>query len=138
MNFSKTTEYALRILSHMTMDTDRLYRADDMYEALEIPFRYLRKLLTTLSKNGLLISVQGKGGGYKIAGDLSKIYLIDIVKAIDEKQPKRLCFFGYENCTLENKCAMHDKWIEINNNIDSVLKTMSLENLHEFEIHSLN
>lgn len=138
MNFSKTTEYALRILSHMTMDTSKLHRANDMNDTLEIPLRYLRKLLTTLSKSGLLISVQGKGGGYKIGRDLNTIYLFDIVKVTGENRLQNECFFGYTNCTLEYKCAMHDKWATINNNINDVLKSTSLADLKELKTHNFN
>lgn len=136
MNFSKTTEYALRILTHMALDTNKLYRANDLHEPLEIPLRYLRKLLTTLSKSGLLKSVLGKGGGYKIARELNNIYLIDIVKATAENRPKRDCFYGYEICNREQQCVMHYKWIDINDNIDNVLKSTSLAQLKD--LHNSN
>ena len=129
MNFSKTTEYALRILSFMVNDTERLYHATDISESLSIPYRYLRKLLTTLSKSGLLVSIQGKRGGYRINQDINNVYLIDIIKAVGEPQLDNKCFFGYENCSVDQKCVMHDKWSSINNNITYILETTSLSDL---------
>ena len=54
MNINKTAEYALRIFGYMALDDNKLYSANDIYENLKIPFRYLRKLLTTLSKSDLI------------------------------------------------------------------------------------
>ena len=103
MNFSKTTEYALRIMSFMAMDEKKLYSANDIYENLEIPFRYLRKLLTTLSKSGLLISVQGKSGGYRISKNLCEISLFDIVNAMGDNPINNEGFFGFHDCAFVKK-----------------------------------
>ena len=135
MNFSKTTEYALRIMSLMAKDESKLYRANDIYENLQIPFRYLRKLLTILSKSGLLISVQGKNGGYRISKNLNEISLLDILNTMGENPIQNECFFGFHNCAFEEKCAMHDKWMSVRENINSVLISTSLEELQGIELH---
>ena len=126
MEFTKTTEYALRILSFMAMDETKLYSAKDLYENLQIPFRYLRKMLTTLSKSGLMTSVQGKSGGYRIAKKLSDIYLLDIIRAVGDDHINNTCFFGFENCAFMKKCAMHDKWTLVRENINHILTTTNL------------
>ena len=56
MNFNRTTEYALQIMSLMARDEARLYRTDDIYDKLKIPYRYLRKLMTGLAKSGLSVT----------------------------------------------------------------------------------
>ena len=66
MNFNKTTEYAFRILSFMAEDESRIYSVDEIFKNLKIPYRYLRKLMTNLSKSELILSVQGKSGGFRI------------------------------------------------------------------------
>ena len=136
MNFSKTTEYALRIMSFMAMDEKKLYSANDIYENLEIPFRYLRKLLTTLSKSGLLISVQGKSGGYRISKNLCEISLFDIVNAMGDNPINNECFFGFHDCAFVKKCAMHDKWAAVRDNINQVLTTTTLAEVKETGPHS--
>jgi len=136
MNFSKTTEYALRILSFMAMDETRLYTANDIFENLQIPFRYLRKQLTLLTKNALLISVQGKDGGYKIARKLSEISLMDIVTATGDNINSNQCFFGFEDCTFDNNCAMHDKWANVRKNIKEVLISTTLSEVKATGPHS--
>ena len=131
MNFSKTTEYALRIMSFMAMDEKKLYSANDIYDNLKIPFRYLRKLLTILSKSELINSVQGKNGGYRISKSLKEISLFDIIKATGDDLINNECFFGFENCALENKCAIHDKWTAGRENINHVLTTTTLDEIKQ-------
>ena len=131
MNFSKTTEYALRIMSFMAVDEKRLYSSNEIFQHLNIPFRYLRKQLIVLSKSGLINSVQGKDGGYRISRKLSEISLLDIVSATGYNSIPNKCFFGFHNCAFEKKCAMHDKWAEIQENINSVLTSTTLEEVKE-------
>ena len=126
MNFSTTTEYALRIMSYMCLDEKRMYKATDIIEELNIPQRYLRKLMTKLSKSDIIKSVQGKYGGYVIARELDDISLLDIVLAAGEKFNQSECFFGLKNCTYSVKCKMHKEWAEINSRIHDVLSSTTL------------
>ena len=131
MNFSKTTEYALNILSFMALNEKRLYSAEEIYNQLNIPYRYLRKQLTILSKSNIITSVQGKYGGYIITKDLKDISLLDIIEASGDKQLTNNCFFGFSECALSEKCAFHDKWEKIREDINTVLSTTNLAELKE-------
>ena len=133
MNFSKTTEYALRILAFMAKEESTLYSANDIYENLNIPFRYLRKLLTLLSKSGLLISIQGKHGGYKISKKSNEISLLSIINISGDSPVSNECFFGFQNCAVDDKCAMHDKWTAVRENMIDVLNSTSLAELNGTE-----
>lgn len=126
MNFSRTTEYALQIMSLMARDENRLYRTDEIYEKLKIPYRYLRKLMTGLVKSGLIASEQGKFGGYRIIRPLESISLLNIVESCTDNFLSETCFFGFGQCALDRKCMMHDQWISIRENIRQVLVNTSL------------
>ena len=129
MNFSKTTEYALKILSYMAVDETRLYSADEIFNELNIPYRYLRKQLTLLSKSKLITSIQGKYGGYKISRNLTDISLLDIIVASGDKQLSDNCFFGFSDCAFQKKCSFHDKWDNVRNEINMVLTSTTLSKL---------
>lgn len=135
MIFSKTTEYALRIMNFMAMDKKKLYSANDIYKNLRIPFRYLRKQLTVLSKSGLIISVQGKNGGYRISKNLSEISLLDIIRVTGDNKINNECFFGFKSCAFEKKCAMHEKWADMRKSINNVLTSTTLKELEKTGTH---
>lgn len=134
MKFNKTTEYAFRIFAFMAINKTKLYRADEIYEHLNIPLRYLRKLLTDLSKSGLMQSIQGNSGGFRLNKDPNEITLLDIVNATESNIEKNLCFFGFQKCQFSNdKCHMHDNWITIIEGIESLLITTTLADLTDNE-----
>jgi len=111
------------------MDEKKLYSANNIYENLRIPFRYLRKQLTILSKSGLIFSVQGKNGGYRISKNLSEISLLDIIHAAGDNQIYNECFFGFQSCAFKKKCALHYKWEVVIESINNVLISTTLEEL---------
>jgi Rrf2 family nitric oxide-sensitive transcriptional repressor len=131
MNFNKTTEYAFRILSYMALDESRLYSVDEIFEKLQIPYRYLRKLMTNLSKSKFIDSIQGKNGGYKISGKLSDIKLLDLIEVIDPEYLSGKCFFGIANCALDSTCLMHDKWTDVRTQINTILANTSLADIKQ-------
>ncbi len=138
MDLNKTTKYAIRIMSFMAADETKIYTANDIYEKLKIPFRYLRKQMTLLSKNGLIESIQGKNGGYKLSGDSNKISLFDIVSVTEKSAFNNECFFDDEKCNLKDVCVMHDKWMVIRNTISDVFKKTSLADIIESDSHQFS
>ncbi|MCP4550490.1 MAG: Rrf2 family transcriptional regulator [Bacteroidetes bacterium] len=126
MRLRKTAEYALRIMNYMAIDEQKLYTTTELFESLNIPFRYLRKLMINLSKSEILTSVQGKYGGYKIARKSLEISLLEIIHATGEDPVGDVCFFGFEKCAFVEKCAMHEKWTLVRDNINQVLSKTTL------------
>lgn len=134
MRFNKTTEYAFRIFAFMALDRTKIYRADEIHENLKIPLRYLKRILTQLSKTGLMESIQGNRGGFRLLTDLEEIALLDIVNAMESPKEKNLCFFGFQECQFSSKkCHMHDKWVTIIKGIDHLLETTTLADLTDIE-----
>jgi len=133
MNFNKTTEYAFRILSFMAKDESRIYSVDEIFEKLKIPYRYLRKLMTNLSKSDFMDSVQGKNGGYQISKKLGDIKLLDIINVVDPDYLTGKCFFGFDDCALQSACTMHDQWTDVRTNISNILENTSLASIKHGE-----
>ncbi|AIP98076.1 transcriptional regulator [Salmonella enterica subsp. arizonae serovar 18:z4,z23:- str. CVM N26624] len=48
-----------------------------------VPYDYLAKIFTRLSKAGLVRSIEGKGGGFQLAKPAEHITVLDVVNAID-------------------------------------------------------
>jgi len=134
MKFNKTTEYALRILSYMAKDEKKSYSTNEIYDELKIPFSYLRRLMTDLTKTGLLKSIQGKYGGFQFAEKTKNITLFEIVTSSDESFFKTRCFFGFQTCSLKNICTMHNEWARIRHDIQKTLTETKLYDLRESDL----
>lgn len=129
MNLSKTSKYALRILGFMAITDQELFSAKFIYENRKIPQRYLRRLLTDLTKSGIINSTQGRNGGYALARRIDQIYLADIIDAVDGFESINSCLLGYDDCAFNNDCAMHNLWADTQQKIRTVLTTTSLADL---------
>jgi len=131
MNLSKTSKYAFRILGQMAIDEKALYSAQQLHKEIDIPERYLRQILTDLSKNGFIKSMQGRQGGFVFARDISEINLLEIAESIDGINSLNGCILGYESCAFNQTCPMHNIWEETKLKTINTLKNTSLKDIHQ-------
>lgn len=129
MKLSKTSEYALRILIFMAKEPEKLYSAKHLIEKLKVSDKYLRRIMTDLSKSGFIKSSQGRDGGYTFAKDIQTIYLYDIIDSVEGMDKLNDCVLGFEECSCTNPCAMHDNWLIIRDKLNLFFKETSLINM---------
>jgi Rrf2 family iron-sulfur cluster assembly transcriptional regulator len=133
MNFSKTTRYALKTLALMATDPKKLFSAHALHKELGIPKKYLQRLLTELSKNGIVESKRGKYGGFQFTRSIKKIFLSEIIDAVEGFRRVPICFFGFHECILKEPCAMHHTWAKSQHDTIEILTKTSLSDLVRFK-----
>ena len=109
-------------------EVDRPVTLAGISERQEISLSYLEQLFSRLRRNGLVKSVRGPGGGYRIAKALDDISVSDIITAVDEQIDATQCG-GNENCHEERRCMTHDLWSSLNVRILDYLSGVSLAEL---------
>jgi Rrf2 family protein len=129
MNFSKTTSYAISVLSYLAKHNGVRYSAKKLNELLNIPWPYLRHLLTNLSKSGFIVSTQGRNGGFQLKKPANQIILAEIIDSVEGLDVFSTCIMGFKNCPFDHTCAMHGVWEETRANIYNVLNNTTLETL---------
>ena len=129
MNFSKTTSYAISVLSFMARHEGEMYSAKKLNEILEIPWPYLRQLLTKLSKSGFIYSTQGRNGGFQLKKKADQIVLAEIIDSVEGLNVLGTCIMGFKQCPFNHTCAMHEVWDETRNSILKVLNNTTLDQL---------
>ena len=110
MFISKTSEYALRILTYMALNNKTQFSAKNLYEKLHIPKRYLMRLLTDLSKSGFIKATRGRSGGYVFARPLDTIYFSEVIDSVEGLLSFEGCVLGNPICPVDKPCAMHTIW----------------------------
>jgi Rrf2 family protein len=110
MFISKTSEYALRILTYMALNSEKLHSAHTLYEELHIPKRYLMRLLTDLSKSGFITAIRGRSGGNVFARQLDTIYFSEIIDSVEGLHTFEGCVLGITVCPVNSPCALHHIW----------------------------
>lgn len=87
--YSSGVEYGIHSLMFMVDGSGdaREMSVREIADLQNVPYDYLAKIFTRLSKAGLVRSSEGKGGGFQLAHPAANITLLDVVNAIDgEKQ----------------------------------------------------
>ena len=100
----------------------------DISERQQISLSYLEQLFGKLRRYGLVSSVRGPGGGYRLAKTLPQIKVADIILAVDEPIDATRCH-GMQNCKDDQKCLTHDLWEHLNKVIFDYLHSVSLADL---------
>lgn len=96
----------------------------------KISLSYLEQLFGKLRRHALVDSVRGPGGGYRLARDMARISVAEIILAVDEPIDATQCA-GKENCRDEQKCLTHDLWATLNERIFDYLESVNLRQLME-------
>ena len=82
--FSKKVRYGLAALFELAKNYNMGFiQIKDIASAQNIPQNYLEQLLSILKKAGLVESMRGSHGGYKLNKPADKIKIIDIIEALD-------------------------------------------------------
>src|SRR5215469_4918582 len=105
----------------------------EIAERQEISLSYLEQLFAMLRKSGLVKSVRGPGGGYLLTHDRSEIRIADVILAVDEPIRATRCTPGAPVGCRGNRtrCATHDLWEELGNQIHLYLSSVSLADVCE-------
>ena len=98
-------------------------------ERIDAPKNYLGKILQQLSREGLVVSQKGLGGGFRLARDPKDISLFDIVEPIEQIERWGGCILGRETCSDENPCQIHDGWNSVKEAYMHLLNNTTLANL---------
>ena len=77
---TRNTDYAVRAICYMAKRGEGVISVTELVKSLKIPRPFLRKILQTLNKKGIVRSSKGIGGGFRLAVAPGKIYLVDLIK----------------------------------------------------------
>ncbi len=92
MRLSDGVESALHVATLLAvLPPDRALPAARLAEFHGVPAAYLSKHLQALSRAGILESVHGPGGGYRLARPATEITVLAVVEAIDGRESAFRC-----------------------------------------------
>ncbi len=108
---SRTAAYALKTVLYLAEHGQAgPVRAGIMARALDVPQNYLSKTCHVLAGAGVLVSVRGPAGGFRLARDPRRMSLLSVVRHFDPVGGTRRCLFGQPTCSDRAACAVHQYW----------------------------
>ena len=130
MQLNNTSQYAIRILSYMAnQEKSELINATKLAEILQIPYKFLTKIMTELVKANLVESIRGRDGGYILTKEAFDTKLDTILELFNDAIKDEQCILGIGFCDGVNKCALHDQWVEPKNLIQRMFKDSTLKDI---------
>ncbi|WP_395143977.1 RrF2 family transcriptional regulator [Armatimonas sp.] len=130
--FTKKTDYALLALCYLaTESTERLTGPREIAQRYEIPAELLAKVMQTLAKRQLILSVPGPTGGYRLGREAAKISIAEIVEATDGPLAIAQCWeeAGLDGCQQSRNCHLRGPLAQIQEQMAEILRQMTLADL---------
>ena len=103
MKFTKATNYALHtMLTLVTYSPVKPIGVQQLAESQGVSPTYLSKILTRLVKAGMIESISGANGGYRLTRNIDDITFLDIIHAIEGNTSLFECDFVHgDECMIQ-------------------------------------
>ena len=95
----------------------------------DIPERYLAKIVQDLRRGGIIRSVRGAHGGYRLSRPASRITLLDIWEALEGTFCPVDCLDAPRSCRKTGECVTRGVWEELRDAVVGVMRAKTLGEL---------
>jgi Rrf2 family transcriptional regulator, cysteine metabolism repressor len=125
---TRNTDYALRAICYMAKQK-KVVTVDELVRVLGVPRSFMRKILQRLSKDKILESYKGQGGGFKLKLLPEKIFIIQIMQIFQGPVGLNRCFLKKNICPNKGKCVLRKKIHRIENNALKQIRQINIASL---------
>ena len=137
LRISKLADYGTVVMVFLAKHAQSHCNARDiaMHTHLNVPT--VSKILKRLTAAGLLTSVRGVSGGYRLQRSAAEISLAQIISALEEQLGLIECSSHPNECSLQGVCHIQSNWRLISQAIETALNSISLEALARPALHAV-
>ncbi|WP_373030170.1 Rrf2 family transcriptional regulator [Sulfurovum sp.] len=126
IGISNKTIYAIAALQELdSIPDNEVLKIKEIAANASIPQNFLEQILLELKKQGILTSIKGAHGGYKLAKDLKDITLKDVLLILESD------IFS-DNCKTDNP-ALKLFWEDLKENVSSLFE-IPLSELKNYQL----
>ena len=129
MRLTTKGRYAVTAMIDLTLHAkDKPISLAEISGRQSISLSYLEQLFSKLRHSGLVSSVRGPGGGYRLAMPCDEIFVAQIINAVNESIDTTSCR-GKGDCQGGEICLTHSLWQDLSVQIHQFLNGISLADL---------
>ncbi len=138
MRLTTKGRYAVRALWCLSKHTkDKPTPLSIVAKDQDISLNFLEQLFVHLRKQGIVASVRGPRGGYKLAKDPKDITIGEVLRAVGESTYPVFCtetgLPDSKQCPRADDCVTHLLWIKLGKTINEFLDSTTLEEIGQFK-----
>jgi Rrf2 family protein len=126
---TRETDYALSSLCFIARREREIFSVAQLCRKLRVPRPFLRKILQSLSRKGILRSVRGQSGGFRLARDPLKVCLTDIMRVFQGKLKLNECSLNKLICPKRRTCPLRRKIAKIERYVLKELGSITITSL---------
>jgi Rrf2 family protein len=128
LRISEAASLALHTMVFLAGDPVVRYSSGRIARTICVSEAHLAKVLQRLSRVGLLVSVRGPNGGFRLSRPAEQITLLDVFEAIDGPFEPEECLMHDKSCG-QMGCLFGDLLIDINRQVREYLGSRNLEDV---------
>ncbi len=135
MMISTKGRYALRVMIDLAKQPEGVFiPLTDVASRQEISEKYLESIVSSLAKKGMVDSVRGKKGGYRLNRRRKEYTVLEILKATEKSLAPVSCLETETNtCARKDNCATLQMWQEVNQLVGNYFENVTIADLMEKE-----
>jgi len=128
---TRKTDYALVALVHLARRAEALVSARELAQRSHLPLPVLMNVLNALAHCGLVRSVRGSRGGYRLARRPEDVTLADVIEAIEGPIGLTMCGSATRGdfeprCRLEDTCLAREPARRVHRRLREFLSRITL------------
>lgn len=132
MKLSTKGRYGLRALIDLALYSENeAVSIQSIARRQNISDSYLEQLMRKLRSAGLIVSVRGAQGGYKLARPANEISVGDVLRALEGSLEAVTCGGEDNSCQGADLCVTKFVWERINSSIRDTVDSIKLSQLVE-------
>jgi Rrf2 family protein len=132
LRLTKKADYGLIAVTHLAAAGERgAVSAKEIADAYHIPLPLLAKILQKLARRGVLASVHGTNGGYRLSRDAGRISALEVIRAIDGPVALTSCGGSHGDCGQSENCTVREPLRVVHDGIMELLAGISISDLSQ-------
>ncbi len=129
MQVSRELDYGVRAVVVLAAHTGSVLSKRRIAEGFSIPVNFLAIILPKLVHAGLVESLPGPRGGYRLARAARLISIYDVIHAVDSNFSLNRCLDERKGCEQKPDCPVTAYWQELQDTVESFLRKVTFEQL---------
>jgi Rrf2 family protein len=130
MQILSVTEAGIRTVLYLTLDgQDRWIPGEEICRTQEITPAFLNRIARPLLKRGILSTVRGVGGGFRLGRPPDTISMLEVIETLQGPMLFNECLIAPGTCSRDDLCPVHPVWKQIKDGTERILAMWTFSDL---------
>ncbi len=129
MWISTKAQYGMRALVEVALGGDDPTSLKTVAERQDLSHQYLEQIFAVLRRAGIVESVRGARGGYRVARPLAEVTALEVVELLEGSVAPVTCIDDEGTCERVGHCSTEALWRRVDGAVRAVLGSTTVADL---------